>query len=85
MPIRRSEFDKGEIDPSLVVLEFFRGQRDLAFPLEEVHEALAKAGINIEIEILRGMVVDLESRGRLESKVVAGRLYYRYKTFRLGR
>jgi hypothetical protein len=85
MPIRRAEFDRGEIDPSLSILEFFKSQPHLAFTAEEVQDALERADRVTDIEIVRQMLLHLESRGRLESRVVSGRLYYAYKAITLGR
>jgi len=79
MPISRSDFESGELDPSLLLTEYLRSTPDYAYTLDELKEYLISRGVHLTTEELGNVLNTLESRGRVESKVVVGVLYYIYR------
>jgi hypothetical protein len=78
MPISRGEFEKGELDPGLLILEFLRSNPDYAYILEELIGELAKRGMDLTAEEAQSILSSLESRGRVEAKTIHGMVYYIY-------
>ena len=78
MPISRSKFESGELDPSLFLVEFLRSNPDYAYTMEELIEKLASKGIDLTAEKVESILRLLESRGRIESKMKYGVVYYIY-------
>ncbi len=78
MPISRGEFEKGDIDLRLVILEFLRSNSDYAHSLEEIIEQLISEGITPIYEEVNDMLTGLVNKKRLESKSISGVLYYMY-------
>ncbi len=79
MPISRSEFESGELDPGLLLIEYLRSNPDYAYTLDELKEYLISRGVHLTTEELGNVLNTLESRGRVELKVVVGVLYYIYR------
>lgn len=76
MPISRSEFDRGKVDPQYFLLEFFRSHRDTAYSMAELVVVLSREGLYTGEEDLQKSLEDLRVRGWLEAKEVRGVVYY---------
>jgi hypothetical protein len=89
MPISRREFEKGELDPSLLVEQFLRSNPDCAYTLQELMSELASKytlqelmsgmiskGAQFSEDDLGSILERLSERGRIESKTIGGVLYY---------
>ena len=92
MPITRREFEKGQLDPSLLVEEFLRSNLDYAFTLTELMEGLASEytlaqllnglmskGAQFTAEDLQNIIDALVEKGRIESETVTDEVYYIYR------
>jgi|Deesub1362A_J573_1020465.scaffolds.fasta_scaffold00246_2 acetate kinase len=79
MPISRREFESGELDPGLLLIEFLRSNSDYAYTLDELVRELGSKGIHMTGEDLRNILRSLEHRGRIESKIKYGVVYYIYR------
>lgn len=84
MPISRKEFESGELDPSLLIIEFLSSNPDYAYSLEELVEWLASRGVNVKVEELRAILRSLEEQEKVEVKMKVGMVYYIYRKPRLG-
>ncbi len=78
MPISRSEFESGELDPSLLIIDFLHSNPDYAYTVEELLEQLASSGIDLTGEEMQSILKSLESRGRIEVKTIDAVIYYIY-------
>jgi len=92
MPISRREFEKAELDPSLLIEEFLRSKADYAFTLRELMDELASRytlkelmsgliskGAEFTEEGLQKTLNSLEERGRIESTTIGHMVYYTYR------
>ena len=92
MPITRREFEKGQLDPSLLVEEFLCSNLDYAFTLIELMEGLASKytlaqllnglmskGAQFTAEDLQKIIDSLVEKGRIESETVKDEEYYCYR------
>ncbi|MBE0415691.1 MAG: hypothetical protein IBX36_04025 [Dehalococcoidia bacterium] len=84
MPISRDEFERGELDPSLFIVDFLRSSPDYAYTLEELIAELASRGMDLAEEDLQDILSSLETRGRIESKTRRSMVYYIYRKPKLG-
>ena len=78
MPISRREFEGGELDPSLLLIEFLRSNADYAYTVEELQSELAETGIDLTVEKMQDILNSLKNRGRIEAKTRYGVVYYIY-------
>ena len=76
MPISRREFESGEPDPSLLLTELLRSDPDCAYAVEELMDELASRGMDLTAEEVQSILGSLEDRGKVESKVRYGMVYY---------
>lgn len=76
MPISRREFESGELDPSLLLIEFLRSNPDYAYTAKELIGELASKGMDLTKEEMQNALSSLENRGRIESKIIHGVVYY---------
>ena len=79
MPINKIEFEKGGRDPSILLIEFFRSNARIAYNLDELVKVLASIGRKLPAEEVERILLSLEYGGAVESKVIAGVPYYRYR------
>ena len=84
MPISRREFESGELDPSLLIIEFLRSNPDNAYTMEELMEELASRGVNLTTGEMQNILDSLEKREKIEAKASIGVVYYIYRKPRLG-
>ena len=78
MPISRTEFEKGELDPSFVAEEFLRSNSDLAYTAEEVVVELASKRIALTVKEVEGILGELENHKRVSENRVRDVVYYIY-------
>ena len=79
MPINRSEFEKGELDPSFVVEEFLRSNPDCAYNVDELIVELASKKMAFVAKEVQDILSTLETDGRVISKMVRDTAYYIYR------
>lgn len=79
MPINTIEFEKGSRDTGVLLLEFFRSNARVAYNPEELVKVLASMGRNLSAEEVERILLSLEYGGAVESKMIAGVPYYRYR------
>jgi hypothetical protein len=79
MPISRKEFEAGKSDVSLRLLEFLQMNELWAYSLEQLSALLAEGGPSLTQDELLEELRSLEQRGRVDSKIVAGRVYFVYR------
>ena len=78
MPISRSEFESGELDPGILIMDFLRSNPDYAYTVYELLEQLASNGVNLTDVEIEEILKSLESRGRIKAKAKSGVVYYIY-------
>ena len=79
MPISSNDFEKSDRDSSLLLIDFLRSNPLNAYGLDELVEMLASMGRKLAREEVERILGLLEYGGRVESKVIAGVTYYRYR------
>ncbi len=79
MPINRSEFEKGELDPSFLLEEFLRSNSDSAYTVEELIVELASKRMALTAEEVQNILSSLETRERVRAKAVRDMVYYIYR------
>ena len=79
MPISREEYDAGGYDAEQALLEFLRQNDGSAFTASELLETFSDSDVAMMEVVVTELLQSLESRGRIESKVVRGRVYYTYR------
>ena len=84
MPISRDEYEIGEIDISLWVVQFLRERPDYAFTVDELSNALASSWRPSQGDELVRALEDLVESKRIECKNIKGIMYYRYYKRPLG-
>ncbi len=84
MPSGRKEFESGELDPSLLLIEFLRSNPDCYYILEELIVELASRGINVKTEEMQDILQSLEKQDKVEAKTRTGVVYYIYQKLSLG-
>lgn len=81
MPISSSDFEKGDRDPSIVLMDFLRANPRVAFGVDELVGMLASVGRDLPRAEVERMISLFEYGGRVESRVIDGETYYRYRGF----
>ncbi len=84
MPIRRQEFESGDPDPDIMVLEFLRSRPDYAYTLKELREFLATKEAGLAEKDLLEVPRSLQDREKVGAKTRRGMIYYIYRKPRLG-
>ena len=79
MPISSSDFEKSDREPSLMLMDFLRTNRRVAYGVDEMVETLASKGRKLAREDVERILVLMEYGGRVESKAIVGVTYYRYR------
>jgi len=78
MPISRKEFESGELNLSLLIIDFLHSNPDYAYTVEELVEELVSRGTDLTAEKVQTVLSSLENRGRVEVKEIHGVIYYIY-------
>jgi len=81
MPISSNDFEKTDRESSLVLMDFLRSKPLDAYGLDELVGTLASKGRKLAREEVERLLVLMEYGGRVESRVIAGMPYYRYRSF----
>lgn len=84
MPISGDEYELGEIDPSLFVLQFLRTNFPNAYTQDELLNILSSGEREVTQEELESMLKQLVEAEKIESKTIRSVVYYRYHKERLG-
>ena len=79
MPINRSEFEKGELDPGFVLEEFLRSNDDYAYTIDEIIVELSSKRMALTAEEVQGILSDLEKHERIIKNRVRDIMYYIYR------
>ena len=81
MPITRREFDAGSGNPRDHLLEFLKANDQIALAIDELVNELIEEGFVVSVEEVQEIMSDLVNRGRAESKIVSGKIYYAYRKY----
>jgi len=79
MPITRNDFEKSDRETSIMLVEFLRSNFHIAYTLDELVEELASQGRKVKAEEVERFLLSREYGGRVESRIIDGVPYYRYK------
>jgi hypothetical protein len=78
MPIKENEFSKSSLDPSTLLMDFLSANYRNAYSLGELVEVMTAAGKNLAAEDIERLLSALEYGGKVDSKTIDGKTYYRY-------
>ena len=81
MPISSNDFEKTDRKSSLLLMDFLSSNPLDAYGLDELLEMLASKGRRLTREEVERILVLMEYGGRVESRVINGVTYYRYRSF----
>ena len=81
MPISSNDFEKSDREPNVLLIDFLRSNPLNAYSLDELVEMLASMGKKLTGEEVERILVLLEYGGRVESRIIAGVTYYKYRKF----
>jgi hypothetical protein len=81
MPISSNDFEKSDREPSLLLMDFLRSNPSIAYGFDELLDMLAAKGRKLDREELERILVLLEYGEKIESRVIDGVHYYRYREF----
>lgn len=84
MPLSRSQYDAGDADPGLAALDFLRENWEWGFSFNELAAALVDTGVAVPRNRLRVGLAKLKRDRQIETKTVAGTVYYRYRRPTIG-
>lgn len=84
MPISREEYEHGEIDATVYLLQLLRSYSDTAFSAIELSQIAANEGRNMEPAEIADRLNPLVAQATVECKEVGGVLYYIYRRRPLG-
>lgn len=76
MPVSRTEFEKGELDPGFVIEEFLRDNPDYAYNVDELIVQMASKEIALKQGDMKSILEQLETDGRIKSNIVRDKVYY---------
>jgi hypothetical protein len=82
MPINENEFGKSSRDPSLVLLGFLEVNFRTAYTLEELVEVVNAEGRDLAPKDVESLLSALEYGGKVKSKTVDGKTYYKHAVVR---
>ncbi len=72
MPISRQEFESGEPDPSLLVMEFLRSNSDYAYTVEELLVVLSARRAELTEKDMLEVLRSLQEREKIEARSEEG-------------
>lgn len=78
MPISRDEYEFGDVDIGLFILQFLREHSDYAFTAEELLKGLVSSARATSLDEVITALEDLVQSNKVESKNIKGVVYYRY-------
>ncbi len=81
MPISSNDFEKSDREPSLLLMDFLRSNPTVAYGFDELLCMMAAKGRELPREEFERILVLLEYGGKVESRVIDGVTYYRYRDF----
>ena len=81
MPISSNDFEKSDRETSLFLVDFLRSNPRVAYGMDELVEMLASMGRNLTREEAERILASLEYGRKIDSKIIAGVTYYRYREF----
>jgi hypothetical protein len=81
MPISSNDFEKSERESGLLLMDFLRSNPRVAYNVDDLVEMLASMGRNEVKKEVERLLTLMEYGSRVESRVIAGVPYYRYRDF----
>jgi DNA-binding transcriptional ArsR family regulator len=78
MPISENEFHKSSRAPSILLMEFLSANYRNAYSLDEIADAMSSKTKDLSKEGLGQLLSALEYGGKVKSRVVDGKAYYKY-------
>jgi len=82
MPINENEFGKGNRDSSILLMEFLSVNFRNAYDLGELVEAMSSKGKDLTKEDVEALLSALEYGGKVKSRTIDGKTYYKYSVVR---
>ena len=82
MPINESEFSKSSRAPSILLLEFLSFNYRNAYSLDEIADVMSSQNNDLSKQDLERLLTALEYGGKVKSRVIDGKAYYRYSEIR---
>jgi hypothetical protein len=79
MPISSNDFEKSDRESRLLLIDFLHSNRLNAYGRDELVEMLAAMGRKLSGEEVERILALLEYGGRVESRVIDGVTYYKYR------
>ena len=84
MPISGEEFELGEIDPSLFLMQFLRDNFPNAYTQDELVSVLSSQRKQVAYEEVGSILKQLVEAEKIESKNIRDMVYFRYHKKPLG-
>jgi hypothetical protein len=82
MPITNTEFEKSGRETGIMLVEFLRFNFHSAYSADELVDELASKGRKVKEEEVERLLFSREYGGMVESRIIDGVPYYRYKKVR---
>ncbi len=79
MPITSSDYEKRSGEAFVLLKEFLRPNFHIAYTLEELMDVLEAKGMKMSKAEMERVLLPLLYGGRVESRVIDGVPYYRYR------
>ena len=78
MPISNINFEKGNRDPSLLLLDFLSLNYRNAYTLDELEAVMKSTNKDLSKRDVESLLNALEYGGKVKSRTIEGKIYYRY-------
>lgn len=78
MPISNIDFEKNNRDPSLLLVDFLSLNYRNAFTLDELEAVIKSTNKDLGKRDVESLLNALEYGGKVKSRTVGGKIYYRY-------
>ncbi len=82
MPISESEFGKSSRDPSILLLDFLSFNFRNAYTVDELVSVVKAEGKDLAKESVESLLSALEYGGKVKSRTIDGKAYYKYSVVR---
>jgi hypothetical protein len=80
MPISNSEFESRKRNPTLLLLDFLSLNNRNAYTLDELEAVVKSIHEDLNKEDVESLLNALEYGGKLRSRTIDGKIYYRYSS-----
>jgi hypothetical protein len=82
MPINENEFGKSSRDPTSLLLDFLGFNFRTAYTLDELVAVMKEQGKDLTEENVEGLLSALEYGGKVKSRTIDGKTYYKHAVVR---